>query len=156
MLSLTASGECGFAYFTEIRAIHDQLDYSIGMQDFGHERDWERKNDECPSESDDFFGKLVAIELPVGEYESYQLEGMSKYRKVFAKEDFSVRFRVKANKVNYLGNVYFHVGEEIFYYGAQDFRKRDTDLFLEKYKQFNSRDIIMNLLRMKEIITISA
>ncbi len=156
LLSLTASGECGFAYFTEIRAIHDQTNYSIGMQDFGHERDWKKKNDECPSKSDNFFGKLVAVEMPAGEYEIYQLEGMGKYRKVYAKKDFSVKFKVKANKVNYLGNVHLHATKKLLFYGAQDLRKRDIALFQEKYKQFNSKDIIMNLLHIKNIRTISA
>jgi len=156
LLSLTASGECGFAYFAEIREIFNKSSYSIGMQDFGYERDWIKRNKECPSHPDNYFGKLVAIELPVGTYELYQLEGMSRYKKVFAEKDMSVKFIVKANKINYLGNMHFHVNKKSFIYGVQNFSQRDIRLFQSKYKQFNAQDIIINLLRMKEIKTLVA
>lgn len=156
LLSLTASGVCGFTYFTEIREINSKSTYSIGMQDFGYERDWIKKNNECPSKPDNYFGKLVAVDLPAGTYEIYQLDGMSRYRKVLAKSDISVKFTVKANKINYLGNIHFHVNKKNFIYGTQDLSQRDIPLFQSKYKQFNTQDIIINLLRMKKVKTLTA
>ena len=150
LLSQTASGECGFAYFTGIRETSNKSVYSVGMQDFGHERDWVKKNNECPSKPDSYFGKLVAIELPIGNYEIYQLEGISKYVKVYTKNDISVKFTVEANKINYLGNIHFHVKKKNFIYSVQDLSQRDLPLFLNKYKQFNMQDIIINLLKMNK------
>lgn len=156
LLSLTASGECGFAYFVEVRQVDTESSYSLGMQDFGHERDWTKFKDECPSEPNNYYGKLVAIELPAGTYEIYQIEGVSKYKKIGSDTDISVKFTVTPNKVNYLGNFHFHFNKRYFHYNAENLSQRDIPLFLNKYKQFNMRDIIFNLLHMKPVRVLSA
>jgi hypothetical protein len=155
LLSLTASGECGYSYFTEIREIISKKSYSIGMQDFGRQRDWIKSNAECPSKIDNYFGKLVAIELPIGNYEIYQFEGISTYSKIFAKNNMSVKFTVEPNKVNYLGNMHYHMKKKIFFYNVNNLNQRDISLFRKKYKKFNMQDIIINLLKINNAKTLA-
>lgn len=155
LLSLTASGECGYAYFTEIREIYSGEEYSVGMQDFGKERDW-KNNNECPSEPNNYFGKLVALELPVGTYQLHRLEGVSKYKRVFSEHEMKIQFSVKPGKINYLGNIHFHVKKKSFIYGAQNLGERDIPLFLKKYNQFNSGNIITNIIRLKATKVLTA
>ena len=156
LLSLTASGECGYSYFTEIRNITNRKTYSIGMQDFGSRRDWEKKSSNCPSKQDDYFGKLVAIEIPNGNYEIYQLEGITSNSRIHSNSEMSVKFTVRANKINYLGNMHYHMKKKRFVYGVKKKIERDIALFRKKYKHFKNEDIIINLLKMKKIKTLTA
>lgn len=155
LLSLTASGECGYAYFTEIREIDSKKEYSVGMQDLGRERDW-KNNNECPSEPDNYFGKLVALALPVGTYQLYGLEGVSQNRRVYSEREMKIIFTVKPAKINYLGNIHFHVMKKSFIYGVRNMHERDIPLFLKKYKQFDLNDIITNIIRMKATKVLTA
>ena len=118
------------------------------MQDIGQERDWNKDN-ECPSEPNNYFGKLVALELPVGIYQLHSLEGVSKYSRVYSEDEMDIKFTVMPGKINYLGNIHFHVMKKILFYGAQNMRNRDIPLFLKKYKKFSSDDIIVNIIHMK-------
>ena len=156
LLSLTASGECGFVFFTEIRELGSGSAYSIGMQDFGRERDWVKNDSKCPSTPDNYFGKLVVIELPAGEYEIYQLEGLSKYEKIYAERELSIKFTVVPAKVNYLGNLHYHIKKKNFIYGVKNMMQRDIPLLISKYGQFDSQDIIVNLLRMRKVKVMTA
>ena len=156
VLSLTATGECGFAYFTDIRDMYADASYSIGMQDSGRERDWRKQGTDCPSGPHDFFGKLVVIELPAGTYQMTSFVGMRADKQVCSKQDMRIDFTVVPGKINYLGNIHFHVNKTNFIYGGADERQRDISLFQKKYPQFRQTDIIMNLLRIKTLRNIAA
>ena len=108
------------------------------------------------STPDNYFGKLVAIELPAGEYEIYQLEGLSKYEKIYAERELSIKFTVVPAKVNYLGNLHYHIKKKNFIYGVKNMMQRDIPLLISKYGQFDSQDIIVNLLRMKKVKVMTA
>jgi hypothetical protein len=149
LLSLTAFGECGYAYFIDIRDIEHKHDYTIGMQDAGEERDWRKKTFDCPSKPEEYFGRLVAIELPVGIYQIYQFEGVSTSRHITSEHELHIDFSVKPGVVNYLGNAQFNVMKKMFILNIKDEHKRDIPLFQKKYQQFRSKDIINNLIRIK-------
>ena len=154
LLSLTASGECGYAYFTEFREIYSSREYSLGMQDIGHERDWKKKKHDCPSATNDYFGKLVAIEIPAGTYQFFQFEGVSRNRRVFTEHEMNIKFTVKPGFINYIGNLHFHVMRKSLVYSVNNMSKRDIPLFLNKYNQFNSQNIIINTIHLKATKTI--
>ena len=154
LLSLTASGECGFVYYTELKEIYSKKEYSIGMQDIRQERDWQKTN-ACPSKPDDYFGKLVTLELPAGIYQLHRIEWLSKYSRVFSENEMNIKFKVQAGKINYLGNLHFHVLKKSFIYGVENMRARDIPLFLKKYTQFRPADIIINLIKLKSVNVLS-
>ena len=47
VVSLTSSGDCGYAFFVDIRRIDKSSTISLGMQDLFQERDWQRPTGEC-------------------------------------------------------------------------------------------------------------
>lgn len=145
LMSLTASGDCGFAYFAVIRRVLDKKEYSVGMQDIGEQRDWEKQGN-CPTQADDYFGKLAVLALPAGEYEFITLEGVSRYRAVVT-EDLGIKFSVAAGKFSYLGNIHFHFRGDVFDYEAKDMRDRDITRFLRKYDQVDLGDILIRVIR---------
>ncbi|VAW73484.1 hypothetical protein MNBD_GAMMA10-1255, partial [hydrothermal vent metagenome] len=160
VVSLTISDECaqgkghGYAYFTEIRETNTRQTYSIAMQGFGNERDWERQESECSTDRDNYYGRLVSIELPVGSYEIYQFEGISGHSKSYGKNEISVKFSVRENSVNYIGNIHFHVAEKEIMYNVKNMFQRDIAYFQKKYPQFDKSDIITDLLQSEKNIQI--
>ena len=146
LLSITSSGDCGYAYFVEVRDINRGDTCSINMQSDKDKNDWTIKNPKRPLSPKEYVGRLVSIELPQGFYEVYQIEGISGNYKVYSKDKISIKFTVDERKVNYLGNLYFYIN--IFYlkYRIKNKSIRDLSIFLEKYPQFNRQDIISNFL----------
>jgi len=71
--------------------------------------------------------------------------------KIYARNELSVKFPVKANKINYLGNMHYHIEKQQLFYKAANQSGRDLILFQKKYHQFIGEDVIMNLLRTQEI-----
>lgn len=149
LISLTVSGECGYVYFTTIKNIDTHQEYTVGMQDIGKEMDWHKSNDTCPSTPDNYFGKLVAIELPAGYYQIYQFEGLGTYRRFSSRHELKMQFTVQPGVVNYLGNLHFHVNKKGFLYSLKNMSKRDIPLFLKKYHQFKLKNIIASPIHMK-------
>lgn len=155
--SLTISDECaqgkghGYAYFTEIREINTMLTYSIAMQGFGSERDWEREEKDCSTDRGNYYGRLVAIELPAGEYEIYQIEGITEHRKTYGKNEISVTFVVEPNRVNYIGNMHYHIAKKKIIYDVEDMSDRDMPYFYKKYPKFSGQDVIARLLQIEKI-----
>ncbi len=155
--SLTISDECaqgkghGYAYFTEIRELNTRLTYSIAMQGFGSERDWVREEKDCSTDRGNYYGRLIAIELPAGAYEIYRIEGITEHRKTYSKNVISVTFVVEPDKVNYIGNMHYHMSRKKIIYDVKDMFDRDIDYFHEKYPKLNEREVVTNLLHIEKI-----
>ncbi len=88
--SLTSSGECGYAYFVDVRSVDKKIKRTIGMQDALEERDWQRRSGECTLEN--MTGKLLVIELPPGNYIMYKFSGMHRIRAFESEEEFFISF----------------------------------------------------------------
>lgn len=143
VLSLTSSGECGYALFVDIRRIDKKDETTIGLQDLMEDRDWQRKNEDCSIEDEnDFYGKLSVVALEPGTYEIYSLSGISRYNAFYSDENFSITFKVKANSVTYLGNAHFIVEKKFFSFHTTDKRKRDLSLFQYKHPGLTDEYII--------------
>ncbi|HED34403.1 MAG TPA: hypothetical protein ENJ08_09345 [Gammaproteobacteria bacterium] len=157
VVSLTVSDECaqgkghGYAYFTEIREINTRKAYSIAMQGFGSERDWEREEKDCSTDRGNYYGRLVAIELPAGAYEIYQIEGIAEHRKTYSKNKISVTFMIEPENINYIGNMHYHISKKKIIYDVENMSDRDMDYFYKKYPKFNEQDFVTNLLNVEKI-----
>jgi len=145
VLSLTSSGECGWALFIDIRRIDKTNENTISMQDVMKARDWKRKKSECPSDKGNYSGKLAAIALPPGEYEIYKLTGVSNHHAFVSEDNFSITFDVVQNNITYLGNAHFIVKEFSFNFSTSDMRSRDLSLFKRKHPGI-SKEYILDIL----------
>ncbi|MGD8570736.1 MAG: hypothetical protein PVJ39_21800 [Gammaproteobacteria bacterium] len=145
VISLTSSGECGYALFVDIRRIDKTHEKTIGLQDVVEQRDWKRKNNECASDLNDYSGKLVAIDLEPGVYEIYQFSGLNKYHAFSSVYELSIKFKVTENEVTHIGNAHFVVSKREYDFIVSDKRQRDLPLFVKKYPNI-SEDYIIDLL----------
>jgi len=157
VVSITISDECaqgkghGYAYFTEIRAINNtRQEYSIAMQGYGSERDWEKKEIECSTDRGNYYGRLVVIELPGGSYKIPQLEGITTNSQSYVDNEMPVTFTVQANKINYIGNMHYHLTKKEVLYSARDMYKRDMPYFYSKYPKFKKKKIVTDLIHIEK------
>jgi len=142
VLSLTTSGECGYALFVDIRSMDKKYKSTIGLQDMLEGRDWNRKTNDCSVDNEDYSGRLNVIALPPGVYEMYKLTGMSRYQSYVSENNFSIQFKVKANSVTYIGNAHFAVKKHTFEFQVSDKRNRDLPMLERKYPQLPKEYII--------------
>lgn len=155
ILSLTASGECGYAYFLNIRSIDGKTERTIGMQEAFKERDWKRKNtDNCSLDETSYVGRLSVIELPPGTYEIHKISGISRFHSFESADKFTLRFKVNKKSIKYIGNAHFFVTKNTYSFKTQNMQNRDIKLFYTKYPSLKNRDIVLDLL--KEIQFLSA
>jgi hypothetical protein len=93
-----------------------------------------KRGDKIPP--DDPVGRLVAFELPAGNYEFYYYRGdRSPDNRLYAsKTFFSLKFPVTAGYAVYVGNINFDFpGGNIYRMELLDKRERDLPLFYAKY-----------------------
>jgi len=147
--SLTASGRCNFNYFIDIRNINTKESQSIGLTDSSGSLDWKKHSKECPSGKDNYDGRLIAIDLPEGVYDIYDLSGINLRMQTTSEKDIVMRFQVKKNEIKYLGNVHFHINKKSFTYGVKDSRDRDVLFFKRKYKNLRNKDIKISIIRIQ-------
>lgn len=147
--SLTASGECNFNYFIDIRNIISKMSESIGMNDLIDGLDWEKEENDCPSTVDNYHGRLVAIDLPEGTYDIYDLTGVNLNSRISSEEDIVMRFNVRKNEVTYLGNVHFHINKKGFSFGVRDSTERDITHFKKKFEKLGEEDIKIQIIELR-------
>jgi len=142
VLSLTSSGECGWALFVDIQRTDKPNKHTINMQNTFEDRDWKRKSGECPSEKNDYSGTLAILALPPGKYEIFQITGLSNHHTFYSKNDFSVPFDVSENAVTYLGNAHFFIEQYTYILDIFDNQDRDLSLFKRQHPQIPVQFII--------------
>ena len=147
ILSLTASGECGYAYFLDVRSSNGEIEHTIAMQDAFEERDWKRNDwNDCSINEENFIGKLAVIELPPGEYEIHKLTGVSRYHTFDTSDIFALKFKVTKNSIKYIGNAHFYVMKKTYFFKTQNKQDRDINLFHKKYPRLKDKDISLDLI----------
>jgi hypothetical protein len=143
VMSLTETGDYSSAYIhVDLHSNDNVVDGSIEM----HERliarhllaagdtHEPRRGDKISS--DDPVGRLVAFELPAGNYEFYYYRGdRSPGNRLYAsKTFFSLKFPVTAGYAVYVGNINFDFpGDNLYRMELLDKRERDLPLFYAKY-----------------------
>jgi|GEM_PF-2796292 len=146
VLSLTSSGECGYAIYVDIRSVDEKYQQTIGLQEVLEERDWQRKNPDCSGDQKDYYGKLAVIDLPPGTYEIYQVSGIGRYGGFYSEEDFTIVFNVEGNQVSYVGNAHFHIADKSYAFDTFDMSERDLLLLSQKYPRL-ARNVSTNILQ---------
>lgn len=148
IFSLTASGECGYAYFLDIRSVDGKFERTIGMQEAFEERDWKRKDaDNCSLDESNYVGRLSVIEMPPGTYEIHKISGVSRYRSFESTDNFSLLFKVRKNSIRYIGNAHFFVTDRNYSFKTENQQDRDIKLFNKKYPSLKDKDILLDLLK---------
>ena len=147
ILSFTASGDCGYAYFIDVRSIDGRIEHTIGMQEAFEQRDWKRTDgDDCSLDATNYIGRLSVVELPPGDYVIHKIYGTSRYRSFESVDNFSLRFSVTKNAISYIGNAHFFVHDDEYSFETQNQQSRDIELFQRKYPALKDREIILDLL----------
>lgn len=144
VFSLTSSGECGYAYFVDVRSVDKKIKHTIGLQDAFEERDWQREPGECTL--DNMTGKLVTIELPSGNYIMYKFSGIHRIQAFESKDDFFISFKVTPHSVTYIGNIHFYLEKKFLDFKFEDKKERDLELLFKKYPNLKEEDLIIDIL----------
>lgn len=147
VMSLTSSGECGYAIYVDIRRIDEKFEQTIGLQDILDDSDWQRSDPDCSSgDKKDYFGKLAVIDLPEGTYEIYKVSGIGRYGAFTSSDEFTIVFNVEGNKVSYVGNAHFHIGEDDYTFDTFDMSQRDLLIFNKDYPLL-AKDVSVSILQ---------
>jgi len=92
-------------------------------------------------------GRLAIIELPEGEYEFYSWKGSGGNRRMWSKEEFSLRFKVIAGKAVYLGNLNFWFLQTQWKMKVTDMRERDLPLLYQKNPSITPDLVVHDILQ---------
>jgi len=117
--------------------------------------DWKKHTEECPSSVDNYNGRLIAIDLPEGAYDIYELTGISFNSQTSSQKDMVMRFNVRNNEVQYLGNVHFHINTKNFSYGVKNSKDRDFRTFKNKFKNLSDAPIKTRIIKIQNRNNIS-
>jgi len=147
ILSITVSGECGYATFLDVKKLETSQIISVSSQEFLTEPDWEPKEKHCPTPREAYSGRLHVAELASGTYEIFNLEWLSIQRRIYSKDDMNVRFYVRPGKVTYIGNLHVHLTENRYDFDLLNNQDRDVSLFYEKHSEYSQFNIVEDMLQ---------
>jgi len=117
--------------------------------------DWSISGFKAITKKDEYIGQVIALQLPAGEYEFYELTIDDGYMggDWDGGNTISFPFIVTESKVEYVGNLHIYsklglqhaLGETLrFGYKRSDMRKRDLPVFYSRYKNINAQDVLFS------------